>query len=361
MSDLLIKNIRQLVQVEDKARKLVPAADMKELPSLENAWLKINKGLISDFGTMDSCPAPSGKVLDASNKMVFPSWCDSHTHLVYAGSRETEFEDRIRGLSYEEIAERGGGILNSVKRLRETSEEELLEQAYLRIGEIKDMGTGAVEIKSGYGLDLDSELKMLRVIQKLKSISEMSIRATFLGAHAIPAEYKEKRQDYITLVTNEMLPKVADEKLADYIDVFCDQGFYTPDEAEQIIEAGARYGLKAKIHVNELANSGGLQLGIKHKALSVDHLEAVGPEEIELLKESKDTMPCIMPGVAFFLNMDQAPARQMLDAGIPICLASDYNPGSSPSGNMALVLSLACLKLKMSPEEAINAATNNGA
>ena len=358
---LLIKNIKGLVLVEKKARKIVAAKDMQELNILDNAWLMTDGKRIGDFGSMDTCPSPTGPVLDAETKFVFPCWCDSHTHLVYAASRESEFVDRIKGLSYEEIAKKGGGILNSATQLNETPEEELLEQAYLRLGEIKDFGTGAVEIKSGYGLTLDSELKMLRVIKKLKSISELTIKSTFLGAHAMPASFKDSRESYIKLLIEEMLPKIAEEELADYIDVFCDEGFYTPQESEQIIEAGAKYGLKAKIHVNELANSGGVQIGVKHGVLSVDHLENIGEEEIKVLKQSSGTIPCIMPGVAFFLNMEYAPARKLIDEGIPIALASDYNPGSTPSGNMPLVLALACLKLSLLPSEAINAATLNGA
>ncbi len=358
---LLIRNIKTLVQVEEKAKEMVRGKDMGQLPSIDDAFLLIEGQKIVAFGQMKDCPQGVDKVLDGTDKMVFPCWCDSHTHLVYAGSREQEFVDRINGLSYEEIAKRGGGILNSAKRLQDTHEEELLEDAYLRICEIKDMGTGAVEIKSGYGLTLDAEMKMLAVIKKLSSISPLTIKATFLGAHAIPPEYENNRQDYIELINTKMLPKVADEGLAEYVDVFCDRGFFTPEETEEILLAADKFGLKPKIHANELANSGGVQVAVKHKALSIDHLEQIGDEEISVLKKNDRIMVCIMPSVAFFLNINYAPARKMIDEGLPIALASDYNPGSSPSGNMGLVLSLACLKLKMTPEEAINGATINGA
>jgi imidazolonepropionase len=357
---LLVRNIKQLVLTEDSPRTKVTAAEMKELPGINDAWLLMENDTIVDFGPMSTCPEPAGQTFNAEGKMVLPAWCDSHTHLVYAGSREGEFVDRIKGLTYEEIAQKGGGILNSAKRLQDTPEEELLEQAYHRIGEIKDMGTGAVEIKSGYGLTVDAELKMLRVINKLKGISPLTIRSTFLGAHAIPTAHKENREEYIRQVIEEMLPKVAEENLADYVDVFCDEGFYTPDETEQIMVAADQYGLKGKIHGNELANSGGVQVAVKNNALTIDHLEAAGKDEIEALKSS-DIMPCIMPTVAFFLNIPPAPARDILDAGKEICIASDYNPGSSPSGNMPFVVALACIQQRMTPEEAINAATLNGA
>jgi len=358
---LLIKNIKKLVQVEDKPRVMVRGGEMKELPCIDDGWLLIEDDKIADFGKMEDVPEGTDKVINADGKMVFPCWCDSHTHLVYAGSREGEFVNRIKGLSYEEIAERGGGILNSAKKMQDAPEEELLEQAYLRLGEIKDFGTGAVEIKSGYGLTYDAEIKMLRVIKKLKAISPLTIKSTFLGAHAIPLEYKHDREGYIDLVINKMLPTVAEEELAEYCDVFCDKGFYTPEETDRILKAADKHGLKHKIHANELANSGGVQVAIDNGALSVDHLESIGDEEIEALKQYDSIMPCIMPTVAFFLNMDYSPARKLIDAGIPISLASDYNPGSSPSGKMTFVISLACLKLGLTPEEAINGATINGA
>ncbi len=358
---LLIKNIKTLVQAESSPRHMVRGSDMKTLRVIDNAFLLIEGERIADFGPMAEAPEWADTVIDASGKMVFPCWCDSHTHLVYAASREKEFVDRIKGLSYEEIAKRGGGILNSAKVLQEAPEEVLLESAYQRLGEIKDFGTGAVEIKSGYGLTYESEMKMLRVIKKLKSISPLTIKATFLGAHAIPLEYKDNREGYIDIIINKMLPTVAEEDLAEYCDVFCDRGFYTPEETDRILKAAEKYGLKPKIHGNELANSGGVQVALDNCALSVDHLEAIGDEEIEALKKNDTIMPCIMPSVAFFLNMEYSPARKLLDAGIPISLASDYNPGSTPSGKMSFVISLACLKLKMLPEEAINAATINGA
>ena len=300
------------------------------------------------------------QVVDASGRMVFPSFCDAHTHLVYAGSREIEYGDKIRGLSYEEIAKRGGGILNSAKLLHETSEESLVEQAMGRLEEIISLGTGAVEIKSGYGLTVEDELKMLRVIRTLKERSPLSIVATFLGAHAVPAAYKGKQGEYVDLVINEMIPQVASEELADFIDVFCDRGFFTVEETDRILNAGMKYGLRPKIHANELDYSGGIQVGVKYNTLSVDHLEFTGDEEIAVLKDS-ETMPIVLPGAAFFLNMIHAPARKMIDAGLPVCFASDFNPGSSPSGNMQLILSMASITYRLLPEEGINATTLNGA
>lgn len=300
------------------------------------------------------------EVIDATGKFVFPAFCDSHTHLVYAGSREIEYVDKIKGLSYEEIARRGGGILNSAKKLHDTSEEELYEKALIRIHEIISMGTGAVEIKSGYGLTVEDELKMLRVIRRLKETSPLTIKSTFLGAHAVPAEFKGRQGEYVDQVINEMIPMVASEDLADYIDVFCDKGFFTVEETERILMAGIKFGLRPKIHANELDYSGGIQTGVKYNALSVDHLEFTGDEEIECLLSS-ETMPTLLPGAAFFLGMIYAPARKMIDAGLPVAMASDFNPGSSPSGNMQLILSMGCIKYKMLPEEAIHAVTINGA
>ncbi len=360
MSTYLIRNIQQLYQVADSPRKWVKGSEMKELPSIENAYVLIEKNRIADFGTMENCPERADQILDATGKTAMPSWCDSHTHIVYAASREGEFVDRIKGLSYEEIARRGGGILNSARRLQDTPEEVLLEQAYKRLQEIIRFGTGAVEIKSGYGLTYESELKMLRVIQQLKKMSKVTIKATFLGAHAIPQQYWNDRQQYIQLIINKMLPAIAEQQLADYIDVFCDKGFFTVAETAQILEAGIKYGLKPKIHANELANSGGIQVGVKYGARSVDHLEYTGDAEIDCLLAS-ETMPTLLPSTAFFLGIPYAPARKMIDAGLPVALATDYNPGSTPSGRMSFVLSLACLKMKMLPEEVINAATINGA
>lgn len=360
MSTLLIKNIGQLVQVRPEAPVVLKGATMSELPTIDNAWILLIDGLIHSFGEMENCPRSIEQIIDAEGGFVFPSWCDSHTHIVYAGSRESEFVDKIHGLSYEEIARRGGGILNSARRLQTTSEDELFEQALTRAIEIQGYGTGAVEIKSGYGLTVDDELKMLRVIRRLREATDLTIRATFLGAHALPTEYKENRSAYIDLIVERMLPKVVSEGLADFVDVFCDKGFFTVDETDRILGAANRLGLRAKIHANELDYSGGIQVGVKHGALSVDHLEFTGEEEMEVLLKS-GTMPTLLPSTAFFLKIKQPPAREMIAAGLPIALATDYNPGSSPSGRMQFVLSLACINLRMTPEEAINAATINSA
>lgn len=360
MPALLLRNIRALYQAETERRALVKGAEMAHLPVVHNAYLLIENERIAAFGPMSECPEHSDSVIDADGRLVLPSWCDSHTHIVFAATREEEFVDRIRGLTYEEIAARGGGILNSARKLQAASEDDLFESAWQRLMEIIGMGTGAVEVKSGYGLTLESELKMLRVVRRLKEISPVPIKATFLGAHAIPMEFKEHRQTYIDLVINEMLPLVAGEGLADYCDVFCDKGFYTPEETEQILQAGWKWGLKPKIHANELGLTGGVQVGVANRAISVDHLEHTGPDEIAALLNS-DTLPALLPGCAFFLGIPFAPAREMIDAGLPVVLASDYNPGSCPSGSMPFVVSLACAKMKMLPEEAINAATLNGA
>jgi imidazolonepropionase len=364
---LLIKNIKGLIQVEDDPKLKVCGKEMSLIGTISDAYLYLEGGLISDFGPMSllndnqrlSDPSENS-IIDASGKFVFPSFCDSHTHLVYAGSREGEFTDKIRGLTYEEIALRGGGILNSALKLKETSEDELFRQSMVRIDEIISKGTGAVEIKSGYGLSLEAELKMLRVIRKIKERSPLEVKATFLGAHTVPIEYMGRRPDYVDLVINEMIPVVASEQLADYIDVFCDEGFFTTVDTERILMAGLKYGLTAKIHANELAFSGGVQVAIKYNALSVDHLERSGDDEIEALIGS-GTMPTLLPGSAFFLGLPDAPARKMIDAGLALALASDYNPGSSPSGNMNLVMSMGCIKLKMLPVEVINAITINSA
>lgn len=363
---ILITNIKELIGVDDKARLLVKGADMANLNTIKNAYLLINGELIEDYGKMeDFSESKLGDVdaiqeIDASCRMVFPSFCDSHTHIVYAGSREIEYSDKIRGLSYEEIAKRGGGILNSAKLLHETSEAELYEQAMQRVHEIISQGTGAVEIKSGYGLNTEDELKMLRVIKKIKETSPLIVKSTFLGAHAFPAEYKEKPDEYVDLIINEMIPQVAAEELADFIDVFCDKGFFTVEQTDRILIAGIKYGMRPKIHANELAKSGGIQVGVKYDALSVDHIEYTEEEEIKALLNS-ETMPTILPGAAFFLNMPYSPAREMMKAGLPVAIASDYNPGSSPSGNMKLMMSFACVNYKMLPEEAIYASTINTA
>jgi imidazolonepropionase len=367
LTGLLIKNIKSLVQVEEVPKIKVCGRDMSEIQSIDDAYLYIVDGLISDFGKMDELnmsqilvESPNIETIDASDRFVFPSFCDSHTHLVYSGSREIEYIDKIRGLSYEEIAERGGGILNSTKKLHETSEDELFRQSVQRISEIISSGTGAVEIKSGYGLNLADELKMLRVIKRIKETSPIEVKSTFLGAHAIPEEYKNRSESYVDLVINEMIPVVASEDLADFIDVFCDKGFFTIEDTERILMAGIKHGLIAKIHANELGYSGGIQTGVKYNALSVDHLEFTGDKEIKVLIGS-ETMPTLLPGASFFLGMPDPPVRKMIDAGLPVALASDFNPGSSPSGNMKLIMSLGCIRLRMLPEEVINAVTINSA
>lgn len=362
----IIKNIKEIVQVDDKSRALVKGKDMSELNTIKNAYLIINDNLIEDYGKMsdfDMVPFEDNSEIieiDATGRMVFPSFCDSHTHLVYAGSREIEYSDKIRGLSYEEIAKRGGGILNSAKLLHNTSEEDLYEQALGRIHEIISQGTGAVEIKSGYGLSTEDEIKMLKVIRMLKETTPIHIKSTFLGAHAVPQEYKSDPDKYVDLIINEMIPQIAADELADYIDVFCDKGFFDVMQTDRILMAGLKHGMRPKIHANELAKSGGIQVGVKYNALSVDHIEYTEEEEIAVLLES-DTMPTILPGAAFFLNMPYAPARKMMEAGLPVAIASDYNPGSSPCGNMKLMMSFACVNYRMLPEEAIYAATINSA
>lgn len=361
----LIKNIKKLVQIENDIKLLVTGKEMSVVESIENAYLLIEDDKIVDFGVMrDYKPANikdnNFTEIDACDKMVFPSFVDSHTHLVYAGSREIEYIDKIKGLSYEEIAKRGGGILNSAKRLHNSSEEELYIQALVRINEIISQGTGAVEIKSGYGLNTADEIKMLRVIKKLKETTPLQIKSTFLGAHAVPSEFKGKQNEYVDLILNEMIPLVASEELADYIDVFCDKGFFTVEDTERILMAGLKYGLRPKIHANELANSGGVQVGVKYNALSVDHLEYIEDDEIKCLLNS-ETMPTVLPGAAFFLGLEYSPARKMIDSGLPIAIASDFNPGSSPSGNMKFMQSLGCINYKLLPEEVINATTINTA
>ncbi len=361
MASRIIENIAKLVQVEDTPRRWVAGRDMARMQCVDDAYVLVEDGLIRDFGPMADAPrAGVDERVDARGGMVFPSFCDSHTHLVYAGSRELEYTDKIRGLSYEEIAKRGGGILNSSRRLHEASEDELYEGAMGRIAEIIGLGTGAVEIKSGYGLNTEDELKMLRVIRRIRESSPIEVRANFLGAHAVPLEYKGRQTEYVDLIVKEMIPRVAGEGLADFVDVFCDQGFFTVEDTERILTQGAKYGLRPKIHANELAPSGGIQVGVKHKALSVDHLEFTGEAEMASLLGS-ETMPTILPGAAFFLGMRLAPARQMMDYGLPLAMASDYNPGSSPSGDMKFILSLACIQFRMLPEEAINATTINSA
>lgn len=357
----LVKNIKSLVQTEDKKRIAVCGADMSKLNCIDNAYLIVEGDTIFDFGRMEDLKEENADtIVDAHERFVFPSFCDSHTHLVYAGSREIEYMDKIRGLSYEEIAERGGGILNSAKRLQQASEEELYQDAMQRLEEIIGYGTGAVEIKSGYGLTTAAEIKMLRVIRRLKENSPLTIKANFLGAHGVPLEYRGRQSEFVDLVINEMIPLAAQENLAEFIDVFCDKGFFTVEETDRMLFAGMKYGLVPKIHANELDYSGGIQVGVKYNALSVDHLEYVGKDEIRCLKASQ-TMPTILPGAAFFLNMPYSPAREMISAGLPVAMASDFNPGSSPSGNMQLILTFACVNYKLTPQEAVNATTLNSA
>jgi len=359
---LLIKNIKSLVQIDEESRKWVAGKEMAFMNTIENAFLHIKEGVIADYGRMEALPDEytTGDIIDATGKLVFPSYCDSHTHIVYAGSREIEYMDKIRGLSYEEIAKRGGGILNSARLLHNTSEDDLYEQSMERIDEIMHLGTGAVEIKSGYGLSVEDELKILRVIKRLKETVPLTIKSTFLGAHAVPEAFKDNRKAYVDLVIDEMIPAVAFEGLADYIDVFCDRGFFSVEDTDRILIAGMKSGMRPKIHANELDYSGGIQVGVKNNALSVDHLEFTGDEEINSLLGS-ETMPTLLPGASFFLGMEDPPARKIIDAGLPVALASDYNPGSSPSGNMKLVMSLGCIRLRMLPEEVIHAVTLNGA
>jgi len=357
--DLLIRNIKGLVQVRDTPLQQVKGVQMSELPILEEAFLLIKNGTIADYGLMRDCAETENvNSIDASGRFVLPCFIDSHTHLVFAESRESEFVDKIKGMSYEEIAKRGGGILNSARKLQSTSEDELFERTLQRAVEIMNHGVAAVEIKSGYGLTTNDELKMLRVARRIGRETPLTVKTTFLGAHAIPKD--RIREDYIREVMEEMIPRVAEENLAEYCDVFCEEGFFTPEETEKIVEQGKKYGLKPKIHANQLHISGGVQVGVKTGAVSVDHLESIGQEEIGILKGSS-TMPTLLPGAAFFLNMSFPPARKMIEAGLPVSIATDYNPGSAPSGNMPFMLSLACIKMRMTPSEAINAATINAA
>ena len=365
VKNMLIVNIKELVGIEEQGRLLKRGAEMAETGRIKDAFLLIKGKKIADYGPMDSdaCRkylAENHRIHDVKGSAVMPAFCDSHTHLVYANSRELEFVDKIRGLSYEEIAKRGGGILNSAKATAAASEDELYDMAQQRLDEVMRMGTGAIEIKSGYGLTTESELKLLRVIRRLKENSPLTIKSNFLGAHGIPMEYRGHQEDYVDLVINEMIPLVAAEDLADFIDVFCDQGFFTVEDTERILMAGIKYGMRPKIHANEMAISGGVQVGVKYGAISVDHLEQMGDAEIECLKDT-ETMPTVLPGCAFFLNLPLSPARKMIDAGLPVAMASDFNPGTSPSGNMQLILSMACIRYRLTPEEALNATTLNTA
>lgn len=358
---ILLTNINELLQVRTSHLDKISGSAMAELPLLKDAFLLIENDLIADFGLMSELKDISvDQKINCEGRVVLPTWCDSHTHIVYAGSREQEFVDRINGLSYEEIANRGGGILNSAKKLNQTTEEEIYNQSKKRLEEVIAQGTGAVEIKSGYGLSVEGELKMLRVIKRLKENYALPIKATFLGAHAFPTEFKENHQGYIDLIVNEMLPKIAEEKLADYIDAFLETGYFSVEETQQIMEAGKKFGLRAKIHVNQFTAIKGIKACIEHDALSVDHLEIVTDEDIEVLKNS-NTIAVALPSCSFFISIPYTPARKMIDAGLPLALATDFNPGTTPSGNMNLVVATACIKMKMTPEEAINAATINGA
>jgi imidazolonepropionase len=360
MTHLFI-NIKELVQVREASVKKVSGKEMNILPSIKNAFLIIKNGLIFDFGKMSNLKESNfDKKTDCTGKMILPTWCDSHTHIVYTGNREQEFVDRINGLSYEEIANNGGGILNSAKNLQAISEENLYDESAKRLEEVITLGTGAIEIKSGYGLTVSSELKMLRVIKKLKENYDIPIKATFLGAHAVPKDFKNNKQKYINLIIDKMLPEIAKENLADFIDIFCEVGYFSVDDADKILTAGKKYGLTPKTHVNQFNSIGGIDISIKHKALSVDHLEVLSDNDLEALKVS-DTMPVALPSCSYFLGIPYTPARKLIDNGLAIALATDYNPGSSPSGNMNFVVATACIKMKMTPNEAINAATINGA
>ncbi|MBX2917193.1 MAG: imidazolonepropionase [Cyclobacteriaceae bacterium] len=357
---MLITHIHNLVQVREQALKFVSGAAMRELPTLENAYLAIDDGLIVDFGLMKNLPASTNAttVIQASGRLVLPSFVDSHTHLVYADTREEEFVMKLKGATYQEIAASGGGILNSARKLQQASEDELFEKALTRAAEVIKTGTGAIEIKSGYGLTTKDELKMLRVARKIGMATPLTVKTTLLGAHAIP--YDKSKEQYIAEVVEEMIPAAAEENLADYVDVFCETGFFSPEETAYIVEAGKQYGLIPRLHANQLNRSGGVQVGLKTKAISVDHLENIGDEEIDILKHSL-TMPVSLPGAAFFLGLPFTPARQMIDAGLPLGIASDYNPGSAPGGSMPFNIALACIKMRMLPEEAINATTINTA
>ena len=354
-------NIKQLLQVRSKEIKNVAGKSMKELPMIENAFICIENDIISDFGEMNSyVNKKNDKITDVSGKLILPSWCDSHSHVVYAGDRSSEFIDRINGLSYQEIANRGGGILNSAKKLQNIDEKLLFNQSMSRVESLIKLGTGALEIKSGYGLTVDGELKMLRVIKKISHQTPMKIKSTFLGAHAIPEIYKKNKSSYLDLIIDKMLPKINDENLADFIDVFCEKGYFDLNDTEIILNAAKKYGLIPKIHVNQFNSFGGIYLAVKHEALSVDHLEVISEKDIESLKKSK-TIAVTLPGCSFYLGIPYTQARKIINSGLPLALATDFNPGSAPSGNMNFVISLACIKMKMSPEEAINAATINGA
>jgi len=359
--NVLFKNIKELLQVRAADVSVVSGIDMKVLPTIKNAYLVVQNGFIAAFGSMDDCPMDwRHEVVDAQGKIILPSWCDSHTHIVYTGNRENEFVARINGMSYQEIAENGGGILNSAKQLEKVSEEQLYKESKNRLEEVIRQGTGAIEIKSGYGLTVEAELKMLRVIRQLKNNYELPIKATFLAAHAVPTAFQNNKKGYIKLLIHELLPIVAKEQLAEYIDVFCEKGFFTAKDTALLLKAGQKHGLIPKIHVNQFNAIGGVQVGVEHNALSVDHLEVVCLQDIKALKNTS-TIPVALPNCSHFLGIPFTPVRALIDAGLPLALASDYNPGSAPSGNMTQVAALGCVKMKMTPEEVINAATINGA
>ena len=361
---IVIKNISELIQTETTPRKWVAGKDMSHISTIKDAFIEVEEGVITSFGSMEDWNGiddwNNTDIIDAEGGMVFPTYCDSHTHLVFAASREGEFVDRINGLSYAEIAERGGGILNSADKLQNASEDELFEDALARLNELVQMGTGAIEIKSGYGLTLDAELKMLRVIKRLKAASDVTIKATFLGAHALPKQYKDNKEGYMDLVINEMLPKVAEEKLADYVDIFCEDGYFTVEDTKNLLTAANKLGLKSKTHVNQFNAIGGVKASVDLGALSVDHLEEMDEDDFNALQNS-ECMPTILPSCSFFLGIPYGPARRMMEEGLPVALATDYNPGSTPSGNMNFVASLGCIQMKMTPEEVINATTINTA
>ena len=358
---LLIKNIKKLIQCRTEDESYVSGKDMSSLPSVDNAFLYIENDKIIDFGEMQDCLYSNvEEVYDAKGSMVLPSWCDSHTHIVYAGDRSSEFMDRIRGLTYQEIAEKGGGILNSAKLLSNTPVEEIYNQSIKRVNDVIKQGTGAIEIKTGYGLNYESELKMLEVIQEIRKNTKLQVKSTFLGAHAYPKDYKENKEGYLDIIINKMLPDFKKRNLIDFIDVFCEEGYFSKEDTERIIIEGKKYEIPAKIHVNQFNSIGGIEVAVKNKALSVDHLEVLSDIDLNILKQG-NTMPVVLPICSFFLGIDYAPARKIIDAGLPLAIASDFNPGSSPSGNMNLVISTACTKMKITSEEAINAATINGA
>ena len=360
----VIKNISELIQTETIARKWVAGKDMSHISTIKDAFVEVEEGFITSFGSMDNWNGiedwNNTEIIDAEGGMVFPTYCDSHTHIVFAASREGEFVDRINGLSYAEIAQRGGGILNSAEKLQNATEDELYEDALIRLNELVQMGTGAIEIKSGYGLTLDAELKMLRVIKRLKENTDVTIKATFLGAHALPKEYKDNKEGYMDLIINEMLPKVVEEKLADYVDIFCEEGYFTVEDIKNLLTAANKLGLQTKTHVNQFNAIGGVKASVDLGALSVDHLEEMAESDYEALKGS-NCMPTILPSCSFFLGIPYGPAKRMMEEGLPVALATDYNPGSTPSGNMNFVASLGCIQLKMTPEQVINATTINTA